>query len=891
MSWLTRLRNVFRSDALSEDIDRELAFHLAQRTDDLVAHGMAPDVARREARRRFGNVGMQKEDVRGRDLLVWLETMIADARYAIRGLRAAPGFAGVAVLSLALGIGANTAIFTLVNVAMFKPLPVSHPEELVELTISGGEPSKGGNSFSRRMWEQLRDRQDVFAGAFAYGSTGSGDLSTGGEMRPIPVGLVTGGFFSTLGVQPAAGRLLVDADDRPGCSGVVVLTHAFWRSEFGADPTAVGKTLQITGKPFTVVGVAESRFFGLGFGYYPPVWAPQCAGPLLRGASYSGGGAVIARLKLGITIDQARARLQALTPGILEASMPPAASARAVERHRAIQLGATSFERGFRFVQLEYGETLLVLMAIVGVVLLIACANTANLLLARATARQREVGVRLALGASRWRLVRQLLTESLSLAVMGALLGVLLAVWGSRALVSLLSRQGRPMLAELQPDANVLGFTIAVTVITAVIFGLAPAWRAVRVDAQNAIKPGGRGAVEGHSRFSITKGLVVAQVALSLVMLAGATLLIGSWQRLMSIDPGFSADSVLVVSVGTRPAQIPDSQLTRLYRDILGRVRNVPGVEVASAAIRTPIANTGWTAAIMVDGYEARAGDSSIVQLNEISDRYFSTIGARLLLGRDFNSGDLPTSSKVIIVSEALARKYFGGSAALGRSLRIDWGREGVIQYEIVGIAGNMKDHSLLEEHLPSVYFALGQNPSPLMDVRMVVRGRDPGALAPSVTAVIMQANRRLSLRTRTLRDYVDDSVRVQRTLGVLSGFFGALALLLASIGLYGVMSYSVARRRNEIGVRIAMGADRSRIVRMVLGDVGRIVTFGLVIGAAISLATLRVVSSFLYGVEPGDLASLALSATILAAVAVSAAMFPAWRAGKMDPVVALRAE
>jgi predicted permease len=822
----------------------------------------------------------------------WIDTAAADARYAVRGLRAAPAFTAVVILSLALGIGANTAIFTLINVAMLKPLPVSHPEELVQLTTSGGEPSKGPSpfSFSQAMWERIRDEQDVFAGVIAYGSTGSGDLSTGGESRPIPVGLVSGGFFATLGVRPVVGRMLVDADDQPGCAGVAVLTHAFWQREYSGDPGIVGTSVPINGRPFEIVGVADARFFGLGFGYYPPVWVPQCAGVIVRGPTYTGGGAIIARLKPGATLDQSAARMEALAPGILESTVPAGATAEAAARHLGIRFGVTPFARGFPFLRMDYGEALLILMGVVGVVLLIACANIANLLLARATARQREIAVRMALGASRSRLIRQLLTESMLLSVLGAGLGMLFAAWGSGVLVGLLSRGSQPLVQELAPDARVLAFTIAATVLTGLIFGLAPAWRAVRGDPQAAMNPGARGLIEGQSRFGAGKALIVAQIALSFVMITGAGLLVGSWRRLATMDPGFRSEGVLLVTVNSRAASIADNERGATFQRVLERLRALPGVTDASAANRTPLGTTGWSAPVEVAGFDPGPEGNRVVQLNEVSDRYFATIGARFLRGRDFGRGEVPAAPAAAIVNDEMTRKFFAGRAALGQQFKIRGGRDGETTYEIVGVVADTKDEVLHEPNQPLVYLALGQNAAPEPYINFAVRGAgSASSLAGAVATAITEIGPRFSLTTRTLQAQVDESVRLPRTLGVLSGFFGALALLLASIGLYGIMSYTVGRRRKEIGVRIALGAAQLRIFRMVLGDVGRMLAVGLAIGISLSLAITRLVSAFLFGVEPNDPLTFALSGLILAAVATGAAMMPARRAAKLDPVAVLR--
>jgi predicted permease len=484
-----------------------------------------------------------------------------------------------------------------------------------------------------------------------------------------------------------------------------------------------------------------------------------------------------------------------------------------------------------------------------------------------------------------------LLTESVLLALLGAALGVLFASWGSRMLVGFLASRNQVVPLELAPDLSVLAFTLAVGALTGILFGLAPAWRATRVDPHAVMKPQGRGVAEGHSRFSLGKALVVAQIALSLVMIVGAGLLIGSWLRLVTVDPGFRSVGVLLAGVNMRRAGVPDDQRSEIYRRILERLRAIPGAASVSAASFTPFGNTGMRLVIDVDGYTPTSGDDTVVRLNNVSEGYFATIGARLLAGRDFDSGDAPGSPSVAIVSEELARKFFGGARAVGQRFRVKDGNGLSPPVEIVGVAANTKERSLREPSLSIVYYALSQHTQSNPGAYLLRVEGSPTALIPSVKSAIAEINPRISLDLRTLQQQVDGTVRLPRTLAMLSGFFGALALLLAAIGLYGVISYSVARRRNEIGVRIALGATQTRVIRMALGEVGRMVVIGVALGLLLALAVTRLVATFLYGVEPNDPATLALSAFTLAAVAFSAALLPAWRAANLDPMAALREE
>ena len=886
MPWLSRLRNAIRANRLSAEVDREMAFHLAERADDLVASGMNPDAAQREARRRFGNYAVLKERTRDTDVVVWLETFAADVRYAVRALRAAPGFAVVAIASLSLGIGANTAIFSLINAVMLQALPVSRPNELVVVT-------RDDRLLTHAMWEGLRQRQRVFSGAFAYASTAV-DLSNGGEAHRVPAGFVSGDFFPTLGARPALGRTLIPDDDRPGCQPIAVVSHQFWQTELGAKRTAIGNSITLDGHPFQVVGVADPSFFGVEIGYHIPIWIPLCTEEVFTGAE-SGvnshmGRIVIGRMKPGITLSNVRAHLVALRPAILDATVQYSAPRSGIllspAEYRKTRFDAKSFTNGDPALRNTYGDALVALMSVVGVVLLIACANVANLLLARATARQREMAIRLALGGSRWRLVRQLLTESVLLSVLGAIGGVLFAIWGSRLLVTLLGSTSQSISIDLTPDWRVVGFTAAIAMATGLLFGLAPAWRGARVDAGMTMKPQGRGVVEGHSRFRIGKALVVAQIALSLVCVTGAGLLLGSWLRLATLDPGYDRDRVLLVGATSGPRTPVESDRGSPYPRILERLRVVPGVTGAGVAAYTPLVSS-WNTVINLDG-EARAKSGTIVRMNEVSDGYFGALGTPLLAGRDFGSGDTPTSPRVAIVSENLAREFLGGTRAIGQ--HVPFGSPPANPVEIIGIVADTKQTSLSDESDPMVYFPFSQDTTMLTEVSFAIRtAGPPTSLAGAVKTAFAEIDPRISFRITTLARRLQNSIRLPRTLGLLAGFFGALALLLAAIGLYGIMAYTVARRRNEIGIRVALGAARGRIVTMVLSDVTRLVTAGIVIGVALSLGATRLVRSLLYGVAPNDPLTVSAAGLLLAAVAVAAGAIPARRAARLDPMTALR--
>jgi len=884
MAWLSRLRNALRTNRLSAEIEREMAFHIAERADDLVAAGLTPDAAQREARRRFGNLGVQKERTRDIDLAVWLDTIVADVRYAARALRAAPAFSTVAIASLALGIGANTAIFTLINAVMLQSLPVTRPNELVVVT-------RDDRTLTHAMFVEMQQRQRVFSGTFAYAST-STDLSNGGEAHRVPTGFVSGDFFTTLGVRPALGRTFIADDEQAGCSQIAVVSHQFWQTELGAKLAAVGTTITLDGHPFQVVGVTDPSFFGIEIGYHVPVWIPLCSEATFRGDE-SGlnshmGRIVIGRMRPGVTLASVRAHLAALRPAILDAtvqySAPKSGILLSPAEYRKTRFEAKLFANGDPALRNTYGDALLALMSVVAVVLIIACANVANLLLARATARQREMAVRLAIGASRLRLVRQLLTESILLSALGAGGGAVIAVWGSRLLVTLLATSPQAISIDLTPDWRVVAFTSVVAVATGLVFGLAPAWRGAGVDPQMTMKPQGRGVVEGHSRFGFGKALVVAQIALSLVSVMSAGLLLGSWVKLASIDPGYERDRVLLIGANMAAARTTGSERASRYTDILRRLRVVPGVTGAGVAAYTPLVSS-WNTVINVDG-NAKSG--TIVRMNEVSDGYFGALGTPLLAGRDFGTGDTPTAPGVAIVSENLAREFLGGSRALGQRVRL--GTPPGNPVEIVGIVADTKQTSLQAESDPMVYVPFSQDTAAEESVSFAIRTAGPPmSLVPAVKTALAEIDPRISFSANTMSRRLQNSIRLPRTLGLLAGFFGGLALLLAAIGLYGIIAYTVARRRNEIGIRVALGAARGRILKLILTDVARLVTAGVVVGVAVSFGAGRLVASQLYGLAPNDPSILVSAALLLAAVGIAAGAIPARRAAQLDPVTALR--
>ena len=816
--------------------------------------------------------------------------IIYDLRYALRSLRSSPAFAAVAVLSLSLGIGANTAIFSLLDAVILQYLPVSHPEELLQVTIG-----KNGDSFTNPLWEQLRDRQDVFTGILAFGFARF-NLAPSGEARYAQSSWVSGGYFRTLGVQPVLGRLLTPADDRRGCAGTAVLSYDFWQRQYNGNADVTERAVLLDGHPFQILGVAQPGFSGVEVGRAIDLMVPICAEPITRPRSNldqrsSWWLRVLGRPKPGVSPAQVTARLQTVSPDIFAATVPPGWRADDQANYRKRTLGAVPAANGLSYLRNQYRPALITLLVVVAVVLLIACANVANLLLARAAARQREIAIRLALGLSRARLIRQLLSESLLLSLLSAGLGMLFAQWGSRLLVAFLSSSNNLVHLDLSVNGHVLSFTIAVAAATGLLFGLAPAWRGARVEPQAAMKENGRGVVEGSTRFSLGKILVMVQVALSLLLLVGAGLLLGTFRKLETLDPGFEPAHVLIASLDLRNAHYPTDRIVSARQEMLDRLRAIPGVVSASSSNSTPISGSYWNDEIHVEGFTPKSRDDALVWMYQVSPRFFETLGTPLTAGRDFDRRDTLGAPRVAIVNQALAKKFFGAANPVGKTYRNTYPELGP-PIEVIGVVGDAKYGSLRDEVPATAYLSAGQDGSPFPNAVFELRAAGPAAgLIPSVKAALLGINPDITLQFGTLANQVASSLTRERLLATLSGFFGALALLLATIGLYGVMSYNVSRRRSEIGIRMALGAAEAKVLRMVLGEVSLLVGVGLAAGLGVALAATRLIETFVYGLTVRDPATLAAAIVLLGAVALIAGYLPARRASRLDPMAALREE
>ena len=892
-----RLSRFLRRRYWDAERTRELDAYLAEEIDDNLARGMTLDAARAAAHRKLGNTTRIREEIYTMNSLGFVETVWQDLRYGARLLRRNPTFAIVAILTLALGTGANTAIFQLVDAVRLRTLPVERPEELADVRIVKAPNGRTGQfngrwpMLSYPLYLRIKEQQQVFS-AFAAWGTATFDLSQGGEERPAQALWVSGEFFSTLGVRPAAGRLLTPSDDVKGCAPGVVLGHAFWQREYAGDPSAVGRTILLDGHRFDIVGVTAAEFYGVDVGRGFDVAAPVCAEPIVRGRNsgleksdtwFLGG---IGRLKPGVTVEQAGAHLAGLSKGILTATVSPRYTVADAKDYTEMEIGARPASGGVSGLRRNYGDSLNILLGVTGLVLLIACANLANLMLARASAREREVAVRLAIGASRRRIVRQMLSESLLIAALGAALGLIVAQWFGRSLVAFLSTTDSPLFVDLAPDWRVFAFTAAVAVTACLLFGLTPAIRATRGSPGATMKAGGRGMTDGRERFGVRRALVVVQVALSLVLVAGALLFARSLRNLTTMDPGFRQDGLMTAALDLRKTGTPVEARAALNARVLERLGTVPGVSAVAQAFTTPVGANFWNNRVLIGG----AVQEEMVNFNSVGPGYFRVMGIGLVAGRDFERRDTRQSPKVAVVTEAFVRKYLAGRDPLGQLFQIE-APAGEPQpfYEIVGVVRDTKYQDLREAFTPLAHFAAAQDAEPGPFLRLVLRAETTPAVTAAVTRAIAEVHPAITIQYQSVRAQVEQSLLRERLMATLSGFFGGLAVLIATIGLYGVMSYMVMRRRIEIGVRMALGADRGAVVRMIVREAGVLLVAGLAIGTGLSIYATRAAETLLYQLKPGDPLTLGLAAASLAIVTMLASWFPARRAANLPPTVALR--
>ena len=897
--WITRLWSGFRPTRTDADLQEELQLHLQLASEAEQRKPLSTDDARRAAVARVGGTGQAVNALHDQRGHRWFEELLQDLRYGLRTLRRSPVFTVVVVLSLALGTGANAAIFQLVNAVRLRALPVERPGELVSIGIEQhgkgrvGRGMRGRSVHTEPLWQALRAQQQAFTSLFAWGSS-SWDLSSSGEYRPARGFYVSGNFFDALGVRAHTGRLLNETDDQKGCgTPAAVLSYGFWQARYGANPAAVGQPITLDRRAFEIIGVTPPDFFGVEVGRTFDVATPLCAEPLVRGADAGTGVAhfwwldIMGRLKPGWTVERAAAHLATISPGIFAATTPPSYNVAQATTYGTFAFTATAAATGVSNLRTDYATHLWVLLGATGLVLLITCANLANLMLARATARDREIGVRLAIGASRGRIVRQMLTESLLIAALGAIGGALLARWLSASLVTFLSTDGNRIFMDLSPDWRVFAFITLLVVVACLLFGLSPALKATGTNPGKAMQGSGRSVSDGREAFALRRGLVVLQVALSLVLIVGAVLFGRSLRNLSNVDRGFNAEGIIATNIDLRRTAVTEEGRQQAFAEVMARVRAVPGVTSASETFIVPMSNSDWNGRIVVGGTLQEVP----THFNQVGGEYFKTMETPLVAGRTFDSRDRIGTTAVAVVNETFARHYFNGALPLGQRFSLEPAPgEPPPVYEIVGLVRDTKYLDLREQPQPIAYIATTQEARlpPWFD--LIVRTELPlASVTPTLTRAILDAAPGAAIEYSTITRNMQDSIVTERLMATLSGFFGILAMLIATIGLYGVMSYMVTRRKVEIGVRMALGADPGTVVRMVLVESGILLAAGVTAGLLLAFVASRSAASLLFGIEAWDPASFGLAAGVLALVSLLAAWIPARRASRLAPTIALR--
>jgi putative ABC transport system permease protein len=839
-----------------------------------------------------------------------MNSVLQDLRYALRMLAKSPGFAAVAVLTLALGIGANAAIFQLIDAVRLRSLPVQDPGTLAIVHLNTNNWGSGNytgpySEFTFPLWQQVEKSQKAFSSIAAWGATEL-NLARGGEVDNAQAIWVSGQFFQVVGVQPVLGRLISPDDDsdaaQAGCAGAVDLSYAFWQRRYGGDASVIGKTITLEGHPFPIVGVTPPNFFGVSVGDRFDLAVPVCAEPLIDGEfNYITGPrpreswwlAIVGRLNPGWNLARAGAQLESFAPAALRETVPPQYDGEGVKHYLSYKLEALPAANGFSNVREDASDPLYLLLGLSGLVLLIACGNLANLLLARASSREREMAVRLALGASRTRLIRQLLSETALLALAGTICGVFLAFALSHAFIAFMSTPNSPMFLDMPTDWRVIGFAFALAILTTILFGLAPALRAGNASVGSVLKTGGRGMTAGRERFRLQRILVASQVALSVVLLAGALLFARSLQNLMTRNPGFQQNGVLVANLDASPLKLSAEQGNILEQNLLQRIRALPGVAAAAISIRSPMSGSSSNQWVLDDKGNHPHGAS---WLDYVSPGYFQALEIPIIAGRDFEPSDSAKSPGVMMVNETFVKEFLGGANyPIGAQVRV-WTPPGKPPkyYQVIGLVKDSVYQNMHSEVVPVMYFARAQSDEAQLfsgpHILIRTRGGFAGVLNP-VRDAIIGVNPEINIEFKVLSTQIHDSLLQDELMATLCAFFGALALLLAAVGLYGVISYNVAQRTNEIGIRMALGSQQSAVVRLILGEVAILIGVGLFIGLGLTLAGSKAASSLLYGLKPRDPLTLVLTLLILATIGFGASFLPARRASRLDPLVALRYE
>jgi putative ABC transport system permease protein len=910
MRWIyklpLRLRSIFRKRRVESDLNEELCFHLEKLIEENVAKGMDAEEARYAAQREFGGIEQMKEEGRDSWGVRFINELSQDLRYGLRQLRRNPGFTAVAVLTLALGIGANTAIFSVVNALMLRVLPVRAPEQLVAIgnpmhvhSWSNGTPRT--DIFSYPLYCQVRDHNSVFSSVLASSHIDSLQIRIDGGAEKARGRLVTGNYFETLGVEPLLGRTFTSEEDRvPGSDPAVVISYGYWRDRFSGDPAAIGRTVRLNNYPFTIIGVTPPGFYGEVVGDRPELWVPMMMEPeVLPGRDFLETPDIstlllMGRLRPGVTLPQARENVTAVVKRALIESLSARLTAddRSAMRTMKFNVEVSPGGRGLSRLREEFSTPLLLLMCLVGAVLLVACVNVANLMLARSTARHREFAVRLAIGAGRGRIFRQVMTEVMLLAFAGGLLGLLVARWASAALVALASRGSTNRLA-LGLDWRVLTFVASVCLLVGLLFGLAPALRSLKPDLDSALKEGSRGTSGGWGRAD--RILVGSQIALGVLVLMASALLVRSLRKLQEVDLGYSRDHLVLARVDLITSGYKGPQILDETRKLLDGLASLPGVRSVTVSSNGLFSGDESSDDISIPGFTPiRKGDLHAAD-DEVGPDYFSTIGVPIVLGREINQQDFQSGARVIVVNESFAKFYFGRRNPLGQKVYIaDTDHPGQPPFQIVGVARDVRDHGIRAAVRRRVYAPMSGatfdlEGAPNFEIRAA---GNPRALVGSVRKKILDLDPDVIVDSiETADNLVTNSVTPQVLVAKLSALFGVLVLALVFVGVYGTLSYRVAGRTREIGVRMALGATRRDVLWMVAREACLMLLVGVVVGVSGGIAAIRLFRSMLFGVSAADPISIGASAAILAVISLIAAVVPARRAAKVDPMVALRYE
>jgi len=888
VSWITRLRGMFRRERLDQDLDEELRAHLEMRAADNLAAGMSPEQARQEAQKRFGNTALLKEDTREVDIVGWLEEAARDFRHALRMLLRNPGFTVVAVLTLALGIGANTAIFSVINSVLLHPLPYHDPDNLVMVWESNSQHRNPHNTVSPPNFLDWQSRNTVFS-SMAFVFDERDNLTGNGEPQEVVVQDVSASFFSLLGVDPIIGPGFTPENGQPGHANVVILSYGLWKERFAGDPAVVGKSILLNGHPETVVGVAPQNFNwfikdGSLTGAKPQMWSPFVFPQSFHDHKQIGRFmTVVARLHPGATHSQAKTQMNAIAARLEQEYSD-------FNGHWGVNVVPLRQQ-----ISGDLRPALLVLFGAVAFVLLIACANVSSLLLARAASREREMAIRTAIGASRWRIARQLLMESLLLALIGGGIGVALAVWGTNALLAA-SPRNLLDLRFVSMDLHVLTFALAATLLAGLLFGFLPSYISAHSRISETLKEGGRGSSSANRRAFARNAFVVAQLGLALVLLTGSGLLIRSFVRLIGVDPGFDTGHLLTFKIALpRSKYGTDPLRMAFFQQLLARISAVPGVRSASMESFPPLTGLGAATGVHVLSQPSLAlSDLPVANVGVVGPDYFATMSIPLRVGRLFNAQELAEEKHVTIINQAFADKYLHGVNPLGQKAAIymkSFAENEIQPSEIIGVVGDVHQIGLDTSPEPTVYWPHPELVMSAMTI-LVRTSNDPLAMVSAARNELQQIDPELPMAAVAPMDQLlADSLSRSRFTMLLLGIFAAVALVLAAVGIYGLIAYSVTQRTQELGIRIALGAQRRDVLRLVLGQGTRLTLLGVTVGVLAGLGFARLLSTLLFGVSATDPLTFACVAALLGLVGLAACYIPARRATRVDPIVALRYE